>query len=321
MAFVLARRGRVLLRCVKLVEASSTGARVAVSNAPASRSAIGFVRNLSASSNARLFRRTLPILSKQTYATAARGAKTDGTAASKKLAAKPARKKATSPKKTAKKTVKKSTKAKPKVKAAPKRKQLTEKQKEALQKKKAREQIENLKVTALDPPKGLPETAYILLQQQHKQFSGVSEVYKNLSANERQHLDEIANSNRAANKAAYQEWVNQHTPLQIKEANAARRKLRRLLNKKRGFMELSDDRQPKRPANAYMLFVKEVSASGEVSTSDRMKKSAELWRGLSANEKEKYQQMALEEKDRYVHQYKSLYGVEHPSASRSASPM
>lgn len=51
-------------------------------------------------------------------------------------------------------------------------------------------------------------------------------------------------------------------------------------------MEISDDRQPKRPANAYMHFVKEVSASGEVSTSDRMKKSAELWRGLSASEKE-----------------------------------
>ncbi|PGH33333.1 hypothetical protein GX50_03810 [[Emmonsia] crescens] len=313
MTFVLARRGRVLLRCVNLVEASSTGAR-----APAYRSTIGFVRNLSASSNAHLFRRTLAIPSKKAYATAA--AKTSGTAASKKSVAKPAKKKATSTKTSARKVVKKSIKTKPKVKAAPKRKQLTEKQKETLQKKKAREEIVNLKVTALEPPKGLPETAYILLQQQHKQFSGVSEAYKNLPQAERQRLDEIAESNRAANKATYQEWVNSHTPLQIKEANAARRKLRRLLNKKRGFMEISDDRQPKRPANAYMHFVKEVSASGEVSTSDRMKKSAELWRGLSASEKEKYQQMALEEKDRYIHQYKSLYGVEHPSASRSASP-
>ncbi|OJD15974.1 hypothetical protein AJ78_03806 [Emergomyces pasteurianus Ep9510] len=324
MTSILARRGRVLLRCVKSLEAGSTGTRTTVTNAPTYRSTIGFVRNLSASSNARLFRRTLPILSKQTYATGARGANTGGTAASKKSVTKPAKKKATT-KKSAKRTVKKSTKAKPKTKpkakAAPKRKQLTEKQKEALHKKKAREEIENLKVTALDPPKGLPETAYILLQQQHKQFSGVSEAYKNLPTTERQRLDEIANSNRAANKTAFEEWVNKHTPLQIKEANAARRKLRRLLNKKRGFMELSDGRQPKRPANAYMLFVKEVSASGEVSTSDRMKKSAELWRGLSANEKQKYQQMALDEKDRYVHQYKSLYGVEHPSASRSASPM
>ncbi|OJD24066.1 hypothetical protein ACJ73_04572 [Blastomyces percursus] len=318
MTFVLARRGRVLLRCVNLVEASSTRARVAVNNAPAYYSTICFARNLSASSNARLFRRTLPILSKQTFATAVRGAKSGDAATSKKSTATRTRKKPTPSKKTATSAAKKPTKAE--VKAAPKRKQLTEKQKEALQKKKAREEIADLKATALDPPKGLPETAYILLQQQHKQFSGISEAYRNLDPAERQRLDEIAELNRAANKAALRDWVNMHTPLQIKEANAARRKLRRLLNKKRGFMEIADERQPKRPANAYMHFVKEVSASGDVSTPDRMKKSAKLWRALSEIEKKKYQKMALEEKDQYMHQYKSLYGVEHPSATGSASP-
>ncbi|KLJ07333.1 hypothetical protein EMPG_17187 [Blastomyces silverae] len=319
MTFVLARRGRVLLRCVNLAEASSTGTRVAVNNAPAYYSTIGFARNLSAPSNARLFRRTLPILSKHTYVTAAQEAKSGDAATSKKSTATGTKKKSTTTKKTATSAAKKSTKAK--VTAAPKkRKQLTEKQKEALQKKKAREEIANLKAAALDPPKGLPETAYILLQQQHKQFAGISEAYRNLDPAERQRLDEIAESNRAANKAAFHDWVNRHTPLQIKEANAARRKLRRLLNKNRGFMEIADDRQPKRPANAYMHFVKEVSASGDVSTTDRMKKSAELWRALSQSEKEKYQRMALEEKDQYMHRYKSLYGVEHPSASRSASP-
>ncbi|PGG96227.1 hypothetical protein GX51_07933 [Blastomyces parvus] len=314
MTFVLARRGRVLLRCVNLVEASSTRARVAANNAPAYSSTVNFVRNLSASSNARLFRRTLPILSKHTYATAAREAKSDAAATSGKSTSKGTKKKSTTTKKKAAKT------SKAKVKAAPKRKQLTEKQKEALQKKKAREEIANLKAIALDPPKGLPETAYILLQQQHKQFAGISEAYRNLDPSERQRLDEIAESNRATNKTAFHDWVYRHTPLQIKEANDARRKLRRLLNKKRGFMEIADDRQPKRPANAYMHFVKEVSASGDVSTTDRMKKSAELWRALSESEKEKYQRMALEEKDQYMHRYKSLYGVEHPSASRSASP-
>ncbi|KAG5294833.1 HMG box domain-containing protein [Histoplasma ohiense] len=321
MPFVLARRGRVLLRCVNLVEASSTGARMAVANAPAYRSAIVFSRNLSSSSNARLFRRTIPILSKKTYATATRGAKAGGTTTSKKPVSTPAKKNAKPTKKTAKRTVKKSTKAKPKVKATPKRKQLTEKQKEALQKKKAREAIAELKAAALEPPKSLPETAYILLQQQHKQFAGISDTYKNLPSEERQRLDEIAESNRAANRAAFHDWVNRHTPLQIKEANAARRRLRRLLNKKRGFMEISDDRQPKRPANAYMHFVKEVSASGDVSTSDRMKKCAELWRSLSMSEKERYQQMALEAKNRYIYDFKSAYGTDPPTRSRSASPV
>lgn len=140
-------------------------------------------------------------------------------------------------------------------------------------------------------------------------------------------------------------------------------------------MEISDDRQPKRPANAYMHFVKEVSASGDVSTSDRMKKCAELWRSLSMSEKEvcsnflqlsdfpfqipclfsleapgidlfshliiyfyfgnlvdlaretdmyipqKYQQMALEAKNRYIHDFKSAYGTDPPTRSRSASPV
>ncbi|PGH15579.1 hypothetical protein AJ79_02361 [Helicocarpus griseus UAMH5409] len=309
MSFALARRGRVLLRCVSLVEGSSPGARVALANTPAYRS-IGSIRNLSATSSSSLFRRPLPILAKNTYATAAGQTKTSTTSKSTGKQAK----------KAAKKPAKKTAKAKPKAKSAPKRKQLTEKQKEAKEKKQARENIQNLKAIALDPPKGLPETAYILLQQQHKAFGSVSEAYKNLDPAERQRLDQIAEQNKAANKTAYQQWVLRHTPLQIKEANAARRRLRKLLNKKRGFMELSDDRQLKRPGNAYMFFVKEVSARGDVSTSDRMVKSAEMWKGLSAGEKERYQQLALEEKDKYAKEYRALYGKEPPKCIRITNP-
>ncbi|ODH44667.1 hypothetical protein ACO22_00824 [Paracoccidioides brasiliensis] len=327
MTLVLSRRGRVLLACAKLVEAKPARARVLLGNSLALCSSIGSVRTLSASCNSRLFRHPLPILLKKTYATATGTAKAD-TAASK-AGSKPVKKKAATAKNPSRKTVKKSTKAKPKTKSKVKRsrkpnKQLTEKQMETLRKRKAREMIKNLKAVALVPPKGLPETPIMLLQKQMKQFGGATEAYKNLSPAERESLNQTAQLNRASNKTMFQDWVKSHTPLQIKQANMARQRLRKLFKKPRRFMKIRDDRQIKRPVNAYLFFLKEAFASGGIFDKESMSKTAAAWRGMTAGEKEelqqKYQQMALENKNKYLQQHKSIYGMEAPSQSKSPSP-
>ncbi|EEH40863.1 hypothetical protein PAAG_02839 [Paracoccidioides lutzii Pb01] len=323
MTLVLSRRGRVLLTCAKLVEAKPARARVALGNSLALCSSIGSVRTLSASWNSRLFHNPLPILLKKTYATSTGTAKAD-TAASK-ADSKPVKKKAATAKKPSRKTVKKSTKAKRKTKSKVKgsrkpNKQLTEKQMEILRKKKVREEIKNLKAVALDPPKGLPELPITILQLQLKRFGAGAEAYKNLSPAERERLIQTARSNRAGNKTMLQDWVRRHTPLQIKKANAARQRLRKLLKTTKGFGKIYDDRQLKRPANAYMHFIKELFASGEISHNEPMSKTAAAWRGMTAGEKEKFQQMALENKNKYLQQYKSIYGMEPPNQPKSPSP-
>lgn len=87
-----------------------------------------------------------------------------------------------------------------------------------------------------------------------------------------QHYNHTANANRAANETAYRDWVEQHTPEQIRRANAARATLRRKLasgksKTKRfghGLSAIKDDRQVKRPTNAFFKFNTERQSSGDL---------------------------------------------------------
>jgi hypothetical protein len=70
-----------------------------------------------------------------------------------------------------------------------------------------------------------------------------------------QRLQAQAKANYAANTAAYNSWVQSHTPLQIREANSARLTLSRLENK--SYPPLKDDRLVTVSRSAYTLYLKE----------------------------------------------------------------
>lgn len=70
-----------------------------------------------------------------------------------------------------------------------------------------------------------------------------------------QRLEAQARANVAANAAAYDAWVKTHTPLQIRDANSARLTLSRIGTK--NYPSIRDDRLPKIPNSAYVLFVKD----------------------------------------------------------------
>lgn len=97
----------------------------------------------------------------------------------------------------------------------------------------------------------------------------------------------MAETNKATNKAAYSKWVQSHTPLQIKDANHARRRLTKLKNTR--ISPIDDDRLVKRPRTAYLLFFNERNAQGDfkhMAVKDITVQVAEEWKGLTNAEKE-----------------------------------
>lgn len=77
------------------------------------------------------------------------------------------------------------------------------------------------------------------------------------------------------------------TPLQIKEANLARLKLRKIY-KSLSAPILHDDRLVKRPASPYMFFVQERFATGDfsgIAIGEAGKLMGTEWKGLSASAK------------------------------------
>lgn len=96
-----------------------------------------------------------------------------------------------------------------------------------------------------------------------------------------------AEENRAANEASYEAWLKQYTPLQIKQANTARKHLRRLGHTK--FFGIQDERLVKTPISAYLWFVKERHESGDfkhVPVKDAALRLAGEWKDLTDSEKQ-----------------------------------
>jgi len=249
-------------------------------------------------------------------------------------------KKGTTKKTTTKKkpTSRRSTKTKPKPKAKPRKRVLSEKGKAVLEKKKALASLRDLKAIALIEPKGKPDSAWTVYVSEKLGGKGggtvtegiktASSEYKSLSASEREHYNHIANENKAANQAAYSEWVASYTPEQIRKANNARKQLKRKgatpQGKKpsgKGLSPIQDDRQIKRPNSAYLKFSIERRESGDfkgISLGESAKLITEEWNKMSAGDKKKYEDLHQADKERYLREFERTYGHPPPSAKTKA---
>ncbi|MCJ1403286.1 hypothetical protein MMC11_006509 [Xylographa trunciseda] len=162
----------------------------------------------------------------------------------------------------------KAKKAKPKPIVKTK-KPLTEKDIAAQAAQEKRKHVKELKILALNPPRGLPTTPFRIIndemcKEKHSIASKeASEKYKNLIPEELEHYNHIAHQNKAASREAYEAWIQSVTPIDIRKANIARNTLTRLGIK--GFSQhLKDERQVKRPLVAHALFLKERFNSGDM---------------------------------------------------------
>ncbi|KAI5299982.1 hypothetical protein KEM55_000692 [Ascosphaera atra] len=270
------------------------------------------------------------------YATAAKATKPRTAAAKKttagrtKVAKKPARKTAaakkparkTAAKKPARKTAKK-TKSKAK-KAPVKRRGLTERQKELRDKKKARENLAELKKKALSPPERFPDSPMrVYVRENRGRFAGLAETvqaFKAAAPAEKQRLEQTAASNKIANENNYKRWVDSLEPVQVRDANNARRRLNALAKKTR-FRPIHDNRLVTRPRTAFIYFVKDAAANGSFQNGpvvDALRRCAVDWKNLNASQKEKYASMAEADKARYLTEHKRVYGEE-PKPSRHSA--
>ncbi|KDN71141.1 putative HMG box protein [Colletotrichum sublineola] len=123
-------------------------------------------------------------------------------------------------------------------------------------------------------------------------------------------LQEKADENKLINNANYKAWVESHTPQAVAQANLARLHLR----KARGRAipaPIRDDRQPTRPPNAYMLFVKSRWASGDFADLPLLEASSRIgeeWKGLSESRKGTFRDLAKAESDRYARESLNVLG-------------
>ncbi|KAJ5740768.1 hypothetical protein N7493_000640 [Penicillium malachiteum] len=215
----------------------------------------------------------------------------------------------------------KSTAAKKETKPKPKR-ELTEKQKEAKAKKAERDSIKQLKETALQAPKKLSQRAHTLALQaklpevrdrnksQNENFAATVKFVKQMPSYEFEPFKLQAEQNRASNEAAYSSWILSHTPTQIKDANLARRRLAKKIGKP--CVLLKDDRLVKRPLSSYMIFARERIASGDfkhLQVADISGRASNEWKNLTASEKERFHKLAIQDRERYVHEHQDVYGV------------
>ncbi|OQE06748.1 hypothetical protein PENVUL_c016G06968 [Penicillium vulpinum] len=202
------------------------------------------------------------------------------------------------------------------------KKPMSEKQQEAQRLKKLRAQITELKATALlEPPKRLVVSAFgLAMAEKLREIKGqykIQEAFilaiehgKSLSGLERERFQSQADANKVANTAAHDAWIRSHTPLQIKEANSARSNLSRLSNK--SYPSLKDDRLPKSPKSAYMFYVIDRLGAenyhGKPGT-ETFKYIGEEWAQLPQSEKDRYEQLHVEDRQRYEREHLKAYGV------------
>ncbi|PLN79447.1 hypothetical protein BDW42DRAFT_172840 [Aspergillus taichungensis] len=224
-------------------------------------------------------------------------------------------------------TTTKTVKAKKTKKSAPK-KVLTEEQKEAADEKKKiqklKQLIKELKQTALTPPKQLPMQPHLLAIGEKRKalergpdesmpdvFRRAVALSRSITPEEQQKFAAQAEANRKANATAREEWIKSHTPLQIKDANHARRRLAHLTNKKAAL--LHDDRLVKRPSSAYAQFLQERIRNGDfkyMSVVEIGQRTGEEWKGMTESEKAKYRELEVADKHRYHQEYLEVYGEE-----------
>ncbi|KEF56053.1 uncharacterized protein A1O9_07634 [Exophiala aquamarina CBS 119918] len=227
--------------------------------------------------------------------------------------------------KSKKKVATKPKAKKPRVKKAPTKTAVAQKARAA--------RVELRNAALLDKPKQLPATAYTLLLVAESKGShgsiaasanSVSTKYRNLSPEERERLNHEANANAQKNAQAYKKWVQSHTPLEIKKANNARKQLTaqaKAAGHKTTYRQIQDDRSVKQPRNAYSYFFGDRYASGDLqglSVGESAKLIGKEWAQLSDNAKKPYNNKAAADRERYLEEHKSVYGVDSPAIKKPA---
>jgi hypothetical protein len=211
-------------------------------------------------------------------------------------------------KKPAKKVARKKAVKKPKPKPRkPAKKILTEEQARKVA-------VKDLKAKALSPPKQKPISAWTVLAAEYAKehassmpstgWKDASAKYKGLGPAELevnrsilssyftsltivQSYNHIANQNKAANEVALKQWIESHTPEQIRLANNARRQLK-TKDPRHYWPQIQDHRQPKHPRAALNFFLKERFASGDlkgISMSENGRLVAKEFAALSPSER------------------------------------
>jgi len=295
-----------------------------------------------AKNDSRFAQATFPLLHRF-YATASKSTQTTNTKSKTPTVRKP-RTKAVAPKNVANKTSTKAAK-KPVKKAAPKatskptKKVLTpEQRKELLEKRKV---VELSEAALLDGPskpgkhtvfnrvvsetltgKGKDETLATNNNRFREAIQESLEKYKSLTPAELEKYNHTLNQEKAALVVAYKQWVESHTPDQIRLANSARRALKRKgLQGRKGFGRLEiieDSRLPTKNRNSFMYFVQDRQASGDfkgLRSPDAVKLLGKEWAGLSADQQKVYKDKAQSDSSRYQQEYKTVYRHDSPSAT------
>ncbi|KAF9346827.1 exp1-like protein [Mortierella sp. AD094] len=116
-----------------------------------------------------------------------------------------------------------------------------------------------------------------------------AELWKNLSAAEKQVYKDRYKTNFEAFKQETKDRLEELTPAEYKLENQRRQALREA--GKKGLPALKDPNAPKRPLSNFFLFAKDLRVSGKyahMSLKDQSKAFAEAWASLPENEKNKY---------------------------------
>ncbi|BGP37164.1 hypothetical protein JCM10450v2_001070 [Rhodotorula kratochvilovae] len=149
-------------------------------------------------------------------------------------------------------------------------------------------------------------------------------LYQSLSAEEKAALQARSEEQRKAYPAILDAWKKTLTPEMIHEENLVRARKRRLgLSHK---ANLRIEGEPKRPSTPYLHFSHEVRArgvdsdvlKGETNILAQSKLLAQAWRELPEEQKKKYQDAYLADKERYQRE-KAAFDAEQAQKKESSS--
>ncbi|KAJ5985206.1 hypothetical protein N7522_012402 [Penicillium canescens] len=205
--------------------------------------------------------------------------------------------------------------------------------KEAKELRQHKDHIKQLKQTALEVPKGLLENYFfIALHEKINEIKGQYPTQREAVQAAAEMLKPVPNEakyraqaeeNKAANKASYEDWLNSHTPLQIKKANIARLSLTRIEGKphSKRWTLIQDERLVRRPSSAYTFYCTEGLKSSDnqhMPVRERISVIAGEWKAMSEAEKEPYHKMSIEDRARYEREHQEVYGTPAPLSKSKA---
>ncbi|OJK00445.1 hypothetical protein ASPACDRAFT_60272 [Aspergillus aculeatus ATCC 16872] len=336
----LVRQGGVFLQHLNISDAFSRPVRQMISHA--------HVQRLSMLSRGRFvgpIAARAPVLSRRltnTYATAAQAKSSEPKAA--KSIPKVRKVQATESKGTAKvkktkaqtgktRVTKKATKKERKPRE---KKPLTPEQEEKLTLREKKKQIKECKALCLTPPQLHPTTVYAVARAEAgKQISKenlhmkgiymINELQERISSLRSEQSEEyarIAEENKKLNEKIMADWIKTFTPAQIRDANKARRKLVKLTGKRQSKLALIDDpRLVARPLHPYAHFTKtrihEDPHIASLPMSERSPRLSAEWKALAPEERKAYDQAYQEDKERYLREYREVYGDEPPKLPKA----